>query len=560
LTTRPTRDHGPDSETRRRGDARAVFDTRLRARALVAAMLTLGALATPDAARAAGGADEAHVAPAAPNAPRTAPTAAAAKSEEGHEHAAPDAPHAAGAAVRVHERVVFLVRAPRAGQSAEVRAKAASQALDAVLEEGGELEPRVEEPSADTAVIYVGKTPIVTLGPDDAHAPDDPVLHVHAATVAGKIREALRLERKRTAIATTVFSLSLLVFSGLVTFLLIGRVGDLVEKARAWLEKNSAKLPAIRLGKVEFVSATSVRGGTEIALRFGERVGQGAIAYGWVLFSLSLFAATRGWGEQLSGLVLRPLSALAGRVAGAMPLLVVAAIAALAVTVLVRFVGLFFESVARGETKLTWLPADLAAATSVLARGGIVVVALILAAPLLTGSDEGAFARIGVAVLGAIGLSCTPVLASAASGVAVLFGRKVRPGEWAEVGGHSGRVLAVGLLDVHLIDVHGCHVRVPHVRSLWHPTRRLGDGPIASVEVLCDPNAGDLHQALLIATRAISPQAVVALVGVERDGVRYRVSCPDASGDGLALSRAILEVVGARTTEARGRLPAAGGT
>ncbi len=461
--------------------------------------------------------------------------------------------------MRVHERVVFFLRAPRAGQSALARAKAASQALDAVLDEGGDLEPRIEE-SEREAVIYVGKTPIVTLGPDDARPPDDPSLHVHAASVAGKIRESLRNERKRTAIATTVFSLSLLVFSALVTFLLIGRVGDLVERLRAWLDRNAERLPDIHVGKVELVSAMAVRGGTEIALRLGERVGQGAIAYGWLLFALSLFSATRGWGEQLSGLVLRPLSALAGRLATGLPLIVVTGIAALAVTVLVRFVGLYFESVARGETKLTWLPPDLAPATSVLARAGVVVAAIIVAAPLLTGSDEGAIARLGVAVLGAIGLACTPVLASAASGVTVLFGRKVRVGEWAEIGGRTGRVLEVHLLDVHMVDAHGCQLRVPHVRSLWHPTRMLGDGPIATIDVLADPAAPDLHEALLISARAISAQATVAMIGVERDGVRYRVSCADASGDGLALSRAILAVVGARGTEARARLPAAGAT
>ena len=36
--------------------------------------------------------------------------------------------------------------------------------------------------------------------------------------------------------------------------------------------------------------------------------------------------------------------------------------------VLLRFVGLFFEGVQRGEARFEWLPADLAAPTSVLVR------------------------------------------------------------------------------------------------------------------------------------------------------------------------------------------------
>jgi hypothetical protein len=491
--------------------------------------------------------------------PRAAAVSAAKSATPGEKPGAAGEKETAGAPVRLHERVIFTIKVARGGQKAEARAKAASQALEAAIDEQGEAEPRVEE-MGETAVVFVGKTPIVTLGPEDARAAGDASLNVHAAAVAGKVREGMRLERKRTAIATTVFNFSLLVFSGLITFLLIGRVGDLTDRARGWLEKNRERLPGIRVGKVEFVSANSVRGGTEIALRLGERVGQGAIGYGWLLFALSLFQATRGWGEQLSGLVLRPLSLLAGRVAGALPLLVVGAIAALAVTVLVRFVGLFFQSVARGETRLAWLPPDLAPATSMLVRGGLVVLALILATPLLTGSEEGALARVGVAALAALGLACTPVLASVATGVAVLFGRKVRPGDWAEVGGRAGRVLEVGLLDVRMVDAHGCEQRVPHVRSLWHPTRRLDDGPIATVEVVVETSWGDVHQALLIAARAISTRATVALVTVDRDGARYRICCPDPSTDGLALSRAILDVVGARGSEARARLPARGET
>ena len=42
-----------------------------------------------------------------------------------------------------------------------------------------------------------------------------------------------------------------------------------------------------------------------------------------------------------------------------------AILATLAVVVLIRFVGLFFGSVSRGETSLGWLPSDLAVATGV---------------------------------------------------------------------------------------------------------------------------------------------------------------------------------------------------
>ena len=75
-----------------------------------------------------------------------------------------------------------------------------------------------------------------------------------------------------------------------------------------------------------------------------------------------------------------------------------AGIAALAVFVLVRFVGLFFVSVARGETPLPWLPADLAAPTSVLLRSAIVVAALVFAAPVVTGDANLCSAETGALI------------------------------------------------------------------------------------------------------------------------------------------------------------------
>src|SRR5690606_24627071 len=123
----------------------------------------------------------------------------------------------------------------------------------------------------------------------------------------------------------------------------------------------------------------------------------------------------------LTGIVLTPLSSLMARVAKSLPMLVVALIAIAALAVLIRFVELFFAGVARGETRLGWLPPDLAPVTSVLLRAGIVLGALVFAAPVVTGDQDDAFGKIGVIALAALGLSSTPVLASALMGVGILY-------------------------------------------------------------------------------------------------------------------------------------------
>jgi small-conductance mechanosensitive channel len=472
--------------------------------------------------------------PAAPaSAPMLAPSASA--------HAAAPAPSSSASAeassdVRLHERAVFSLHVPRVNQSATDRARAASRALDSVLDDPEKAASRVEE-SPGSAVIFVGKTPIISLSDADADAAGGDVsLHVYAASVASKIDDALRAERTRAAIAEHVFSFSLLVFSGLLAFLLVQRVGDISGRMRAWVKANPEKIPALKLGTIEVVRPVAVRGAVSIGLGLAHRFAQFAIVYSWLIFALSRFEATRDYTDRLAGFVLVPLSALIGRVGSSLPLLVVAGIAALAIGVAVRFVGLFFHSLARGETHVAWIPRDLAGPTSVLVRAGMVLASIVLAAPLITGTDDGALSRAGVVALVALGLAATPVLACAAAGVPAVYGRHLRLGDFVEAGGRSGIVREVTLLEVVLEDAVGCEVRVPQLLGLWNPMRVLGSAPMASIEIVVDASErpAKVEEALVGAALATCDRARVDLVSLDADGACWRVSAVPKYGKGVA--------------------------
>ncbi len=466
--------------------------------------------------------------------------------------------------VRVKDHVVFTVYASRAGQSAQERARAAGRALDAVLEDPDLETTRVEEQTPGSAVVFVGKTPIVTLGDDDAAAAGgDASLHVYAASVASKIDGSLRAERRRSAIATSVFSLSLLVFSGLLAFLLFRRVGELSGRARMWVKAHPERIPALRLGRIEVVRPAAVRSAVSIALALAHRIAQFAVCYSWLIFALSRFEATRDYTDRLAGFVLVPLSALIGRLGAALPLFVVAAVAAVALGVAVRFVGLFFVGVARGETHVSWLPRDLAAPTSVLVRAGMVLASIVLAAPLITGSDDGALSRAGVVALAALGLACTPVLACAAAGVPAVFGRRIRPGDFVEAGARTGLVRDVTLLELVLEDAVGCEVRVPQLLGLWHPTRVLGGAPMATIDIAVDPRErpARVEEALVGAAVAMCDRARVDLISLDADCARWRVAGITKHGKGpAALADAVVQAITERgiALGRRGRQDASG--
>jgi small-conductance mechanosensitive channel len=464
--------------------------------------------------------------------------------------------------VRLHEKVVFSVRAARSGQSAQERARAANRALESALEDPELPTARIEE-SADNAVIFVGKTPVVTLTDDDAAATaGDASLHVYTASIASRIDDVLRAERRRRDISNRVLSLSLLVCSGVLAFLLFRRVGELSARARLWVRQNPERIPALKLGRIEVVRPIAIRGAVSIALALAHRIAQFAIAYSWLIFALSRFDATRDYTDRLAGFVLVPLSALIGRVGAALPLFVVATIAALALGVAVRFVGLFFGGVARGETHVSWLSRDLAGPTSVIVRAGMVLVSIVLAAPLITGTDDGTLSRAGVVALAALGIACTPVLACAAAGLPAIFLRRIKAGDFVEVGGRTGVVRDMTLLELVLEDSLGCEVRVPQLLGLWHPTRIIGHAALATIEISVDPKErpAKVEEALVGAAVATCDRARVDLVTLDADGSRWRVSGVPKHGKGAAsLADAVAEAI-AEQGISLGRAPAGSST
>ncbi len=500
------------------------------------------AASAPEPPSASAPAPEPATASASERAPEPEPSASAAAHPSHAASATAPAPSGSAAAaatsaeVRLHEHPIFTLSVSRVDQRASERATAASRALESVVDDPGKATAHVEE-SPGNAVVFVGNTPIVSLGDADAEAAGGDVsLHVYAASVRSKIDDALRAERTRTAIAEHVFSFSLLVFSALLAFLLVRRVGEISGRLRMWVKSNPDHIPALKLGTIEVVRPAAVRGAVSVGLALAHRIAQFTIVYSWLIFALSRFEATRDYTDRLAGFVLVPLSALIGRLGSSLPLFVVAAIAALALGVAVRFVGLFFGSVARGETHVAWLPRDLAGPTSVLVRAGMVLASIVLAAPLITGTDDGALSRAGVVALVALGLACTPVLACAAAGVPAVYGRHLRPGDFVEAGGRAGIVRDVTLLELVLEDAVGCEVRVPQLLGLWHPMRVLGSAPLASIEIVVDPSErpAKVEETLVGAALATCDRARVDLVSIDADGACWRVSAVPKYGNGVA--------------------------
>ncbi len=459
----------------------------------------------------------------------------------------------ARADVKIRDKVVITLRAPRGDKSALDRSRAANQAIETLLEKPDEIgDIKDDESAPGAAVIYAGKTPILTLTEDDVAPSGEPSLHVLSAKATERFEDGVHNEQKRSRIATTVFSLSLVVFSGLIAFLLLGRVGELATRIRTFLTDHPDRIGGLRVGNIEVLSVAAVRGAISVAVSIFHRISQVAIAYSWLIFGLSLFDSTRGYTERLGGLVLQPISALVSRVGSALPLLVIVLVATGVVFVLIRFVGLFMESVSRGETRVAWMPSDFARPVSAIMRVAIVVLALLVATPLITGSDDGALSRAGLFALFALGLASTPVLASVAAGALVVFGRKLKRGEYVELGPRAGRVIAVSLMEVRLLEREGSELRVPHLMSLFQPTRVVGKLPLTQVDLTVRGTPETAARRVLDAEiRPVGAKSRIQLISIDAESASYRVTAEEPSSGALeaAIRRALARIASGQIPE-----------
>lgn len=426
--------------------------------------------------------------------------------------------------MRLGEATVFSIRVPGGGKAVSERARLAAKALALAAEEP-HADMRVVR-QGDVALVYAGQTLIVQLFEADARAAGDIPLDVLAANVAAESQQALESERRRSRVQNNVYSLSLVVFFALIAFYVARKLGEVAHRARDWLDENGDRVLAIRVKGIEIMTPAVLKSTALVALGLAQWLGQIGIFVAWLVAVLSRFESTRGYTTQLTDFLVSPFSQLMGRLATALPLLVVASIAALLVFVLVRFMGLFFAGVSRRETSLHWLPADLAAPASVVLRIAIVILALIFAAPVVTGDGDGALGRAGGIALIALGLASVPLLASGLVGSVVLFGRRLRVGEHLEFEGRIGRIAAINLLELRLETSDRAELRVPHLLLLSRSLRGLGARPRLSVEISVAAETSPsqvvplLDQAAGRAGRDVS----VELVGADQDGVVYRVS------------------------------------
>jgi small-conductance mechanosensitive channel len=259
-------------------------------------------------------------------------------------------------------------------------------------------------------------------------------------------------------------------------------------------------------------------------------------AYGWLAFVLGRFPYTHRWADQLGAHLTTAVGALAAGAVHEIPNLIALLVVFVLTRGVIRLLNGWFAAVEAGRYLSDWLDPEAARATRRLANIGVWVVALIVAFPYLPGSHSEAFRGICVFLGLMVSLGGASFVGQLIGGLAAVYSRSVRTGDFIRVGKVEGVVKELGMLSTRLVTPMREEVTVPNsllISSEIHNLSRLrGNATLITTAVTIGYDAPwrQVEAMLLRAAErtehlAHDPAPRVLQTALEDFYVRYQLNC-----------------------------------
>ena len=218
----------------------------------------------------------------------------------------------------------------------------------------------------------------------------------------------------------------------------------------------------VRIQTVEVVRGEQLWAALQFGARFATVVIAFAASYAWLGYVLLLFPWTRGFGQNLAAMLLRPLTSTATGLIAFIPNLVFLVILVMVARFAIRFNRVFFNRVGSGQIAVQGFDSEWSQATEKILRFMIVVFALIIAYPYIPGSGSEAFKGIGLLLGLMFSLGSPSVIGNLVAGLSLAFRRAFRIGDRVKIGEHSGFVSEVRLLTTYIRSFKNEQIVIPN--------------------------------------------------------------------------------------------------
>lgn len=190
--------------------------------------------------------------------------------------------------------------------------------------------------------------------------------------------------------------------------------------------------------------------------------------FAWTTTVLDVIPATHELALHIEHTILMELQSLGLAFVRALPGLGVVALIFFATKFTQEMLNHYFRSITAGELKSRAFDPVTAETTRRIADLALWLAAVIIAFPYIPGSDSAAFRGVSVLAGLMLSLGSANLVGQFASGLSLIYGRAVRPGEFIETGTADGVVEHIGLF--------ACFIRTPRDELLVLPHTVVAGG------------------------------------------------------------------------------------
>lgn len=185
-------------------------------------------------------------------------------------------------------------------------------------------------------------------------------------------------------------------------------------------------------------------------------------AFVWLILVLEILPGTRHLASQIEHRVFSGIEDLLLLSLGVIPNLGILAVLFFVTRLVHEILNHYFRSITSGEVTSALFDPVTAETTRRLADLGVWIAAIIIAYPYIPGSESPAFRGVSVLAGLMLSLGSANFIGQFASGLSLIYGRSIRPGEYIEAGSAEGKVEHIGLFACTLRTSRDEVVVLPH--------------------------------------------------------------------------------------------------
>ena len=415
--------------------ATVLSSARVARVAMGAAALALASIAMPPATRAQ----------AAPESATGGPALAAAP---------------APAALVVHGDTIAWFEATVAGIPPARRVSIAHERLESLRSDQMLQVVRAEAFESGHMILVGDLFAFMFVAPDSTAGPRAPGTN-DVDQVERRLGDALRARARLLAPGQRLAAIGWSLLATLILALLLRLLTWAHKLAHDWIERQSrTHRTSAKLGELDFLSHFTWL--MTWLSRAAAQVGAVVLFVLWAVFVLNRFPETHDVGLVARATIVGLVRSFEQHALEAIPGIVGVAVIAFVARFATRLSGDVFAGIERGTLRLPGIHPETARATRRLVTTAIWLFAVVVAYPLLPGSDSDAFKGVSVFLGLMVTLGSSGVMGHLMSGLVIVYSRSLQAGDVVRVNDIEGKVTEVGALSVKVINSRREEFTIPN--------------------------------------------------------------------------------------------------